>query len=190
VLRRIYEAVAFAHVFDRGCDLSTFAQQGPASGSRPPNVEQVMKFFEVMQLRQKMQTTLEAEQKQTDTIVTDMFSKRMPDATEAQRAQFVKIVNSAMSELFNNYPIDEMLRNMVPVYQSHLSESDLDEIVAFYSSAVGQKVIREMPAMTAEAMNISFAHLEPRIDAMTKRIQAQLEAMAREGSDPTAQGKN
>jgi hypothetical protein len=79
---------------------------------------------------------------------------------------------------------------MVPVYQSHLSESDLDEIVAFYSSAVGQKVIREMPAMTAEAMNISFAHLEPRIDAMTKRIQAQLEAMAREGSDPTAHGKN
>jgi hypothetical protein len=47
-----------------------------------------------------------------------------------------------------------------------------------------------MPAMTAEAMNISFAHLEPRIDAMTKRIQAQLEAMAREGSDPTPQGKN
>jgi hypothetical protein len=108
-----------------------FAQQNPTSGSRPPSVEQVMKFFEVMQLRQKMQTMLETEQKQTHTMVTDMFSKRMPDATEAQRAQFVKIVNSAMSEVFNNYPVDEMLRDMVPIYQSHLSESDLDEIVAF-----------------------------------------------------------
>ncbi|HSZ63791.1 MAG TPA: DUF2059 domain-containing protein [Terriglobales bacterium] len=167
-----------------------FAQQGPTSSGRPPSVEQVMKFFEVMQLRQKMQTMLEAEQKQTDTMVTEMFSKRLPDATQAQRAQFVKIVNGAISEVFDNYPIDEMLRDMVPVYQSHLSESDLEEIVVFYSSPVGQKVIREMPAMTADAMRISFAHLQPRIDGMMKKMQEQLEAMATGGSTPAAQTKN
>jgi uncharacterized protein len=143
-----------------------------------------------MQLRQKMQTMLQTEQKQSDTMVTDLFNKRMPEATAAQRAQFKSIVNDAISGVFTDYPIDEVLRDMVHVYQSHLSESDLNEIVAFYSSPVGQKVIREMPAMTAEGMRVSLAHLQPRIDAMMKTMGDQLDKMATDWNNANGQVKN
>jgi hypothetical protein len=158
-----------------------FAQQDSSAQRRPPSVDQVMKFFDIMQLREKMQTMLQMEQKQSDAMITDLFNKRMPDATAAQRAQFKSIVNDAINGVFVDYPIDDILRDMVPVYQSHLSESDLSEIVAFYSSPVGQKVIREMPAMTAEGMRVSLAHLQPRIDAMMKTMTDRLENMATGG---------
>lgn len=160
---------------------SLFAQTDSATQRRPPTVEQVMKFFEVMHLRQKMQTMLQMEQKQSNTMITDLFNKRMPDATAEQRAQFNSIANNAVSDLFTNYPIDDVLRDMVPVYQSHLSESDLTEIVAFYSSPVGQKVIREMPAMTEEGMRVSLAHLQPRLDAMMKTMADRLDKMMTDG---------
>ena len=66
---------------------------------------------------------------------------------------------------------------MIPIYQSHFSELDLNEIVAFYSSPVGQKVLREMPAISAEAMRVSNARLQPKIDEVMKNLDARIRAM-------------
>ena len=46
---------------------------------------------------------------------------------------------------------DHIPADMVPVYQKHLSKSDVEEMIKFYSTPTGQKILREMPAMTAEA---------------------------------------
>ncbi len=137
-----------------------------------------MKFFEVMHLHDQMQLMLQSEQKQINVMLDDMFKKEIPDGTAEQRAQFEKIMDSVMGDVFKSYPIDDVLRDMVPVYQSHLSESDLNQIVAFYSSPVGQKVLKELPAMTAEGMRVSYARLQPKIEEMIKNLESQLQQMA------------
>ena len=70
----------------------------------------------------------------------------------------------------------------------------MNAIVAFYSSPVGKKVIKEMPAMTGEAMRISFARLQPKIEQMAKNMQSRIEEMAKADKagkvgDGTAVGK-
>ena len=55
----------------------------------------------------------------------------------------------------------------------------MNAIVAFYSSPVGKKVIKEMPAMTSEAMRISFARIQPKIEQMVKNMQSGIEEMAK-----------
>jgi len=54
----------------------------------------------------------------------------------------------------------------------------LTQIIAFYASPVGQKVLKEMPVMTAEAMRVSYARLQPKIDEMMKKMDEQIKAMA------------
>jgi hypothetical protein len=85
-----------------------------------------------------------------------------------------------------------MLDDMIPVYQKHLTKGDVDAMGAFYSSPTGQKLLREMPAMTAESMQAAG----PRIQAMMEKVMDRAEKMAEEdrqkqsGSPPPATDKN
>jgi hypothetical protein len=45
-----------------------------------------------------------------------------------------------------------MMQAMVPAYQKHFTKADMDNLVAFYSSPTGEKLLREMPSIMAESM--------------------------------------
>ena len=173
-MRRFLMATCLVAVM--ACSLS--AQQAATAANQPPTTEQVMKFFEIMHIREQMQSLLQTEQKQINVMLTDMFNKKLPGAATDERKKFDSIMNDMMSDLFSNYPVEDILRDMVPVYQKHLSESDLKEIIAFYSSPTGKKVIQEMPAMSAEAMRVSYTRMQPRIEEMMKKMESRLDAMA------------
>lgn len=61
-------------------------------------------------------------------------------------------MNAMINDMFENMPWKEMLKVMIPVYQKHFTHNDLNAMIAFYSSPVGQKLVRELPAITAESM--------------------------------------
>ena len=61
-------------------------------------------------------------------------------------------MNKQMDDMMKNMPFAEMLDAMVPIYQKHLSKGDVTGLVTFYSSPTGQKILKEMPAITAEAL--------------------------------------
>ena len=42
---------------------------------------------------------------------------------------------------------------VVPVYDRHYSSAELRQLIAFYQSPIGQKVIAELPAITQESMD-------------------------------------
>lgn len=156
-----------------------FAEQ-TAQTELPPTAAEVMKFFEVMHVRETSLAMIQAEQNQVKIMVQDMFKKQIPDATPEQQQKFQHIMDGAINDIFKDYPVEDILRDMVPVYQHHLTESDLNAVVAFYSSPVGQKLRRETPAMATEAMRISYARLQPRIEDMMKNMDARVKEMATE----------
>lgn len=80
------------------------------------------------------------------------------------------------SDILKDFPVDGMLDDMIPVYQKHLNKADVDAMNAFYQSPTGQKMLREMPAMTAESMQAS----SPRIQAMMDKVMERAEQLARE----------
>ncbi|HEY6320850.1 MAG TPA: DUF2059 domain-containing protein [Thermoanaerobaculia bacterium] len=47
---------------------------------------------------------------------------------------------------------DDFVNLVIPIYARHFSESDLDGLIAFYSSPLGQRVTHEMPAVTSECV--------------------------------------
>jgi hypothetical protein len=64
----------------------------------------------------------------------------------------------------------DMFDDMIPVYQRHLSKSDVDEMIKFYSTPTGQKILREMPAMTAEGMQAMQPRMRKQMDEITREI--------------------
>ncbi|MDF3982004.1 DUF2059 domain-containing protein [Luteibacter sp. PPL201] len=68
---------------------------------------------------------------------------------------------------------NQLIGRMVPVYQKHFTDKEIDELLKFYSTPTGQKVIKEMPATMAEGMQIGKQWGQERGQQMIKQLQGQ-----------------
>jgi uncharacterized protein len=57
------------------------------------------------------------------------------------------------------------------VYDKHFTEVELKDLVAFYGSATGKKVIREMPALMAESMAKAGDFIGPKVRDIIEDIK-------------------
>jgi hypothetical protein len=140
------------------------------SGDVPATREDVMKLFEVMNIRDQMHTVMASIVKQQRTMIHEDMKKRSPQISEQDLARMDQMSASLLKDL----PVDGMIEDMVPVYQKHLTRGDVEAMGTFYSSPTGQKLLREMPEMTAESMQAAG----PRIQAMIDKVMDQAEQMA------------
>jgi hypothetical protein len=176
-MKRFAALVALATLLASYLPGQQTATGAPDSSTLQPTTSEVLKFMEVMQVRHRLESMAQTQQEGLKTRVHNVFSKALPDATPSEKAKFEEIAASTLGDLFTNYPVDDVLRDMIPIYQSHFSESDLNQIVAFYSSPVGQKVLKEMPAMSAESMRVSDNRMQPKIDEAMKNLDARIREM-------------
>lgn len=65
---------------------------------------------------------------------------------------------------------------MVKLYINGFSEAELNQLIAFYKSPLGQKVLKQMPALFSESMKMTQARLEPAVP----QIQQLLDQMTKE----------
>src|SRR5438270_2794033 len=150
------------------------AQSSPVAGATR---DDILHLFEVMRLNEQMRPTMDAMMKQQSAMMRDAVKKRYPRITEERLARF----DAVMQEAVKDFPVDTILDDMVPVYQKHLTKPDVEAMSTFYSSPTGQKLLSEMPAMTSEAMQAAYVHMQKQMDAMMDRIEKMMEE---EGHQP------
>ena len=127
----------------------------------------VKKLFDVMASREQMAQMMQQLFAQMRSLSREQVKKRHPDVTEADLAR----MDRQSEELIKNFPLDEMLADMVPVYQRHFTKSEIDALTAFYGSPAGQKFLHEMPAVTAETMRAVYPRIQAEVDAALKRAE-------------------
>jgi hypothetical protein len=125
------------------------AAQQPGASDVPDKAD-VLKFLDLMHAKAQMAQALDGMTKQIRLGAEQGFREKVPDATPEQLAK----VDHLFDGLFKSFPLEEMEEAVVPVYQKHLTKSDLAAIIAFYSSPAGQKVLNEMPAIMSESMQV------------------------------------
>jgi hypothetical protein len=89
-------------------------------------------------------------------------------------------MNAMMDDMFSNMPMDEMMQAMIPAYQKHFTKGDIDNLVAFYSSPTGAKLLQEMPAIMAEAMQDTMPIMTKYMDTVQTRLQKETDTMIAE----------
>ena len=150
------------------------AQQSAADA--PATKEDVQKYLDVMHSREMMAQMVEAMSKPMHQMIHEQYMKdkdKLPADFEAR-------MNKMMDDTMKAFPWDEMLQSMVPVYQKHFTKGDVDALVAFYGAPTGQKILRELPAITAEAMQSMMPVLRKQMDTMTVRVQEQVAQMLKD----------
>jgi uncharacterized protein len=143
-----------------------------AQSDAPASREDVVKLFDVMNIRDQMRMVMESVSKQQRAMIHENLKKRSPDISQEELAR----MDQATSEIMKDLPIDGLIDDMIPVYQKHLTRADVNAMSTFYASPTGQKLLREMPAMTAESMQAAA----PRIQAMMDKVMDRAEKMAKE----------
>lgn len=155
---------------------ATLAQQS-GTADAPPSKADVVRFMDLMQMKVRVAQIFDGMKTQARMGAEQGFKKKVPNATPEQ----LRKVDAIADEMFSGFPIDEMIDAMVPIYQKHLTKSDLDAVIAFYSSPAGQKFIKEAPAMMSEAMQVGGEIGRSRMSDVNDRLQKRIDDLAKEG---------
>jgi hypothetical protein len=132
-----------------------------------PSKEDVKKLFDVMASREQMSQMMQQVFAQMRSLNREQLKKQNPDISDTELAR----IDRESQDFLKNFPIDEMLSEMIPVYQRHFTKSEIDGLTAFYSSPIGQKFLHEMPAVTAESMRAAYPKIQAAVDAALKKSE-------------------
>jgi len=147
--------------------LTTSALAQQTGVDTPATRDDVLQLFSVMNIKQQMRAIMDSMMQQQKSLVHDMARRKNPNVTTEELGR----VDRIMDESVKDFPIEGILDDMVPVYQKHLTSADVSAMSAFYSSPTGQKLLREMPAMTSEAMQASYGRLQKQMEAVAERAE-------------------
>lgn len=175
-MRKLATIFIFVWMFS----LAAVAQSATADGT-PPSKEEVLKFLDILRVKSQLALYFDGVGKQAKLGAEEGFKHKVPNATPAQLAE----VDNFAQKLFQGMPIDEMVDAMVPIYQKHLTHEDIEAILGFYSSPVGQKLLREQPAMMQEGMKVGGEIGRRRLETMMQQMDEFITKMAQEQKKET-----
>lgn len=143
--------------------------------------EQLAKLFEVMRVREQLASVtkiMPALMQQQMSAQFKQMQKEYPGANEMsdeQQQAMSKVMGKFMGKVMDLYTPDEMIADMATVYRRHLSRTDVDGMIAFYSSPAGQHMVEMQPVIMKEYMPMVMQHMQermkPLIDEMSKEMQ-------------------
>ena len=68
-----------------------------------------------------------------------------------------KLVDLFIKKFRSNLRTNELADRAIPVYDRHYSSSEIKELIRFYETPVGQKLLKELPAVSAELQQAGSA---------------------------------
>jgi hypothetical protein len=166
-MKRIVSVVAVVFFLSWSC----FAQTGAADS--PATKADIERYFQVVESHDMMKKMMAAMVQSMHQMFHEQYLKHKDELP----ADYESKITSMMDDMFQNMPMDEMTQAMVPAYQKHLTKGDIDNLVAFYSSPTGEKLLREMPSMLAEAMQDMMPIMTKYMETVQQRLLKETDVM-------------
>ena len=82
----------------------------------------------------------------------EMATTMMDTMAGQLRPMFKNVPESFWSEFFREMDTNEPITKIVPIYARHLSDKEVDELIRFYESPIGRKLISVQPMIMQESM--------------------------------------
>jgi len=145
-----------------------------------PTKEQLAKLFDLMRVHQQVQSMLTAMQSMMQQQLSAQTKERAgklggDSLTPDQQAAIAKISDKYMQKAFNLFTIDELLDDMAGIYQRHVSRSDVDAMITFYSSPAGQHLLDAQPLILKEYMPVIMQRVQERSKALGEEEAKEME---------------
>jgi hypothetical protein len=159
-------------------------QPAAASAVVPPEMqatrEQLAKLFELMRMRQQMNQLIGMMSTAMEQSIHQGMQQAMEQVPSAQQlsseqqSKLDDILHRYMQKAMTVYSADEMIEDATTVYQRHLSRSDVDAYIAFYSSTPGQHFLDAQPIIMKEYMPIVMNKEQERSKALETEMMQEI----------------
>jgi hypothetical protein len=150
---------------------SGFAQTNAADS--PATKADVERYFQVVQSHDMIKKMATAVGQGMHQMLHEEYLKHKDELP----ADYESKMTAEMDSMLANMPWDEMIQAQVPAYQKHLTKGDIDNLVAFYSTPTGEKFLREMPVMLAEAMHDMMPIMTKYMDNVKQTLLKETDVM-------------
>jgi hypothetical protein len=142
--------------------------------------EDIEQLLEITGARNDMQIAFAAAAEQSTSMVVEMYKRKNPNATPQQIRAVTETIAVSMQRMTKAFPFDELETAMVPVYQRHYTHSDIQALLDFYKSPVGQKFVKETPLILVDSMQA----MRPLMEKFMAQLEAQAEAAGQAAKQP------
>ncbi len=85
-----------------------------------------------------------------DEALNSMIEALKPLYPNIKESEWEVILRDVVKEL-----TDEYIEMLIPIYQNYISKTDLEEIIRFYKTPVGQKYSKSQALMMIESLDIA-----------------------------------
>ena len=86
--------------------------------------------------------------------------------------QYVIVEEVLRDEL--KFVVEDAIAQFVPIYAETFSAKELQDIVSFYKSDTGQRMLEEMPALQQRGMQVGLGAAIKRMPEMVQRLKSRL----------------
>jgi hypothetical protein len=159
---------------------ATGLAQNPAD--QPATKADVDRYLEAIHSHEMMDQMVVAMSKPIQKMLHEQYEKNK----DKLPADFEARTSKELEDLLKDMPWDDMLQAMVPAYQKHFTKGDMDALTAFYSSPTGQKVMREMPGLMADSMEIMMPMVNKHVEKVAHQMEEEVLATVKQAEKPKA----
>jgi hypothetical protein len=154
-------------MYRRACSLALVATfiLSPIA-SRAASVEKVHEFFEVMGLHKMLLDMLPA---MTNAMVNGM-KQGNPNLPADVPDIISKVVTDTIMPL-----LPEMQKASEKLYADSLTDEEVTGAITFYKTPVGQSLLRKLPAITQQGMQIGQTIMQGHIPELQRRLRDELQ---------------
>ncbi|MGF7140060.1 DUF2059 domain-containing protein [Roseimarinus sediminis] len=119
---------------------------------------------------------------QSEKMIDGMMSNMVPALTQQARAQMNDESEKEKFDEFMNFVIEEAKTlsktlidvEMVQIYDKHFSHEEIKDMIDFYESPTGKKMIEKTPELTTEMMT---SMMNKHMPEFQQRVEKKLESM-------------
>ncbi|WP_422909541.1 DUF2059 domain-containing protein [Pseudomonas sp. MAC6] len=111
--------------------------------------------------------------------VQQMFAQRFAEsnAPQSEKAVLETYQAQANTALEQAVGWDKLKPDLVKLYTSNFNEQEMKELIRFYESPLGKKVLEKMPTLTAQSAQLTQGKLEtavPKVNQLLAEMTAKL----------------
>ena len=111
--------------------------------------------------------------------VQQMFAQRFAEsnAPQSEKAVLETYQAQANTALQQAVGWEQLKPDMIKLYTRTFDEQEMKDLIRFYQSPLGQKVLQQMPTLTAESAQLTQAKLEtavPKVNQLLAEMTRQL----------------
>lgn len=92
------------------------------------------------------------------------------------KTQNPNISPNFLNTFINEYKTEEVLDRMIPIYSKYYTNEEIEGMIAFYQTPLGQKTIKVMPQLMTESIQIGQIYAQEVAQRAMNKIKNELPA--------------